>query len=122
MKRRTWYLLSLALFVPLILWYAGQFSDLPEMTFAEAGLEEDHTKRVMVSGQLVPDAGIKGGEGSVTFFLQDTEGKKERIVYEGTDEYSPESLKSAEEVSVVGHMCSDGEGPRFHAKGIYLTD
>ena len=123
MNRRTWYIAGVILFLPLILWYASRFSDLPEMTFAEAALEEDHTKRVAVNGSLVTGANIvENGENSLTFYLVDSDGKKERVFYEGKEQISKDDVGGAEEISVIGHMCSDGEGPRFHAKQLYMSD
>ena len=118
MKRRYWYLASIVLFVPLILWYAGQFSDVPELTFQQAGLEEDHTKRVMVSGKALSGA----ADAAEFFFMTDESGTKERVVYEGEEEIPFDQLASSGEVSVVGHMCSDGDGPCFKAKQILLSD
>ncbi len=120
MKRRYWYLASLVVFVPLVLWYAGQFSDLPDLTFAQASMEDDHTKRVMVTGELVADGGINGAEEGMTFYLKDSEGKRERVFYEGKSDFTEEDLTSASSISAIGHMCSDGQGPRFHAKQLHL--
>jgi len=123
MNRRTCYITAIVLFLPLVLWYASRFSDLPEMTFAEAALEEDHTKRVAVTGKLVAANNVvSGGESSLTFYLVDDDGKKERVVYEGKEKVTTTDVGEASEISVVGHMCSDKEGPRFHAKQLYLSE
>lgn len=108
------------MFIPLTLWYAGRFSDLPELSFAKAGLEDDHTKRVMVSGE--PVAIGNSSEEGLSFFMTDEEGTKERVVYEGEEPITADKISAAERVEVVGHMCSDGEGPCFKAKQIFLKD
>ena len=127
MNRRAGYLIAIALFIPLILWYAGTFSDLPEVTFSEAKAVSDtvENSRVLVAGVVVPDKEIKK-EGGLTFYLKDEAGTQERVVYEGSDDIPPTELQDAMKkgavVKVAGHMCSDGQGPRFHAKNVYLSN
>lgn len=109
-----------------MVWYAGRFSGLPEVTFEHAAQVADSVAKVLVPGRLAPDHEVQNAGGGLTFFLTDGSGTVKRVVYDGTNEVSPDELKTASEkgevVKVAGHICSDGEGERFHAKNIYLSN
>ena len=124
MNRRTLYIGAFIVFIPIIIWYASGFSGLPQVTFGEAEAMADSVSKVLVPGRLAMDHEIKTGGGGVVFYLQDGKGDIRRVVYDGSKEVSPDALNKAlearEPLEVAGHMCSDGEGERFHAKNIYF--
>lgn len=126
MNRRIFYFAAIAVFIPIILWYAGNFSGLPEVTFNGAAQIADSVSKVLVPGRVVTEHEVANGGGGLTFFLKDGSGTVKRVVYDGTNEVSPDELKTAqtkgETVKVAGHVCSDAEGERFHAKNIYISN
>jgi hypothetical protein len=123
MKRRYYYLLSLAIFVPLIIWYAGQFATVPELRFSEAQALADTTgdsKKVIVRGIVLEDQGIEENGSAISFFLRDDQNGVERVDYDGSEVVDPGKLREAVEegriIRVAGHMC----GERFHAKNLFV--
>lgn len=126
MNRRIIYLAAIAVFIPVIVWFAGRFSGLPEVTFDGASQVADSVSKVLVPGRLAPDHQVRQGEGGLTFYLADGSGTVKRVVYDGTNEVSTDELNTALEkgdvVKVAGHICTDGEGERFHAKNVYISN
>lgn len=124
MNRRTLYIVAFLLFIPLILWYASGFSGVPEVTFKQAEMMADSVSKVVVPGRLAMNHEIKADPGGAIFFMQDNSGEVKRVVYDGSEELTPEDLNAALDarrfIQVAGHICSDGEGLRFHAKNVYL--
>lgn len=123
MSRRIYYIASLVLFVPLILWYAGRFATVPELKFSEAAALADSTgesKKVIVRGVILADQGIEESGSAVSFYLRDETSEVERVDYDGSDAVDPAALQQAAErssvIRVAGHMC----GERFHAKNLFL--
>ncbi len=127
MNRRILYIVAFVVFIPIVVWYASGFSGVPEVTFQEAGVIADSatsTIKVLVQGRLALDHEVKEGSGGMVFYLEDGSGEVQRVVYDGTEEVTTKELDNAlasrKPVEVAGHMCSDGQGARFHAKNIYL--
>ncbi len=123
MKRRYYYLLSLALFVPLIVWYAGRFATVPELRFSEAQALADTTgdsKKVLVRGIVLEDQGIEENGSAVSFYLRDESNEVEKVDYDGSEPVDPVELQKAVSegriIRVAGHMC----GERFHAKNLFI--
>jgi len=78
MSRRYYFIGAAVLFIPLILWYAGRFSDLPEMSFNELKADTTDVPKVLVSGSVLEFA----GEG-IEFTMADNDGTTFRVVYDG---------------------------------------
>lgn len=123
MKRRYYYLLSLAVFVPLIVWYAGRFATVPELRFSEAQALADSTgdsKKVIVRGIVLEDQGVEENGSALSFYLRDESNEVERVDYDGSEVVDPLALRRAVEtgriIRVAGHMC----GERFHAKNLFV--
>lgn len=127
MNRRYIYISAFVVLIPVILWIASAHSDLPRVTFAEASAIADtvQNSRVLVPGLLDPAREVSGGGDGITFYLKDGSGAMMRVVYDGSEEVDVARMnnmrQAGEDIQVAGHMCSDGEGPRFHAKNLYLN-
>ncbi len=123
MSRRTYYMASIILFVPLIVWYAGKFSTVPVLRFVEAHAVADSigdSKKVIVPGTIVEEKGIEEGGSEISFYLTDADQNVERVDYDGSEKINIPALKKAAEagqqIRVAGHIC----GERFHAKNLFL--
>lgn len=123
MSRRTYYMGSIILFVPVIVWYAGKFSTVPILNFVEAHVVADSTgdsKKVIVPGTILEDKGIEEGGSEITFYLKDADQSVERVDYDGSEKIDVQALKQAaaagSQIRVAGHIC----GERFHAKNLFL--
>lgn len=123
MKRRTYYITALVLFVPLIIWYAGKYSTVPVLLFHEAHAVADSasdSKKVIVTGRIVEREGISEKGSETSFYLMDKNSAVERVDYDGSESVDILELKQAAssgaEIRVAGHICGD----RFHAKNLFL--
>ena len=123
MSRRFLYIVTAIAFIPVVIWYAAQFSDVPVVTVAEAREIGDASKKVLLAGSVagLDDLEISGS--TVTFTLHDAAAEPVRVVLEGQEETEIEELRSYVAVGdgflVGGHICSDAKGERFHAKSIH---
>jgi len=124
MIRRYLYFGAAIVFVAVSLWYAAGFSGVPQVTFAQAAVMSDSVAKVMVPGRVDPGHGIEIGEGGLTFYMKDNSGGVQRVVYDGAETVDTttinEALSDGKGVEVAGHVCSDAQGERFHAKNIYI--
>ena len=125
-SRRKVTLIVLAFFVPLTLWYASRFSDLPVLSFTEAEVKGEEGGKVLVEGQVQNVLESHGDDDHVAFMVTDKSGTTERVVYDGSKELDVDALKKAraskEQIEVAGHICSDKDGQRFHASYVSIAD
>lgn len=125
-SRRKVTLIVLAFFIPLTLWYASRFSDLPILSFTEAEVQGEEGGKVLVEGEVQNVQESHGDDGHVVFMVTDKSGTTERVVYDGSKELDIEELKKArsskEQIEVAGHICSDKDGQRFHASYVSIAE
>ena len=126
MNRRVAFFVVFAVFIPIVLWYATTYSGLPSVTFREAAAMADSVPKVLVRGTVTSDHKPEEGDEGLTFYMKDESGAEKRVVYDGDKKYPPEKLSEAEHkgetIRIAGHVCSDVQGERFHAKNIYLSN
>lgn len=127
LSRRTLYIVAGLFFVPLVVWYATAFSDVPVVSITEARQIADSssegTKKVLIAGLIEPIE-VPESAGTIEFWLKESDdGERVRVVLEGQESEETAEfirlLEADESIQVAGHICSDKKGERFHAKSFY---
>ncbi len=119
MRFRTVVLGVFVVLVPVLLFLAQRFAQLPEVTFAQAlrmaeeQPGEERALKVMIRGTV--HALPQPGRVSPTFWLQDQEGFVFAVEYTGGEALPP--LRIGERVVVLGHA-HGGTSAYFHASEV----